>query len=909
MKQMVAKRDNIKPVALVVLPARAHAAGAFADDRVEQKVINAPGGAGVKLWPSPPPADCPFNASVSLQRPPDRHPAPEMNEEVTHPSSFAMAPVLQHTMKSTAIPRRPQANRLLVLALTSVFFFAGLDRSAGAAGPGGVPPIPDLTRGGTKDDNHDWNLGPTGVRGWVYGCKGHTADARQILVTAVAKGSPADGILNSGDVILGVGGGNFSGDARIQFANAITAAEQEKNGGLLRLIRWREGKTEEVRLKLAVMGGYSMTAPYDCPKSKKIFDLGCQAIVKAGLEQANIPNHLNALALLASGNKKYRPMLADYAPKAAASLRPGTWTWFYGYGNLFLAEYVLATGDLSILPELKRTTMAMVQAQSNVGTWGHEFYARPSGNLNGYGCMNAPGLVLLTAMVVAREAGVKDPDLDKAIAKGSQFLRWYVNKGAIPYGDHQPWPGHEDNGKCSNAAVLFDLLGDREATSFFSRMATAGYAERERGHTGNFFNILWALPGVARCGPMATGAYFKEQAWYYDLARGWDGSFAYQGSPAGEEEHKKYTNWDCTGAYLLSYAQPLKTLYLTGRKPCPVPPLDAREVEVVIAAGRDYSSATKDHCYDGRGTDQLIAGLSSWSPAVRKRSAEALGRREGDFAPRLLGLLAGSSRDARYGACEALGCLGPRADAAAPRLLALLKDPDPWMQSLACKALAAMGPEVRKTSAGALLAMTARPNPADPRGMAQRAACTALFSPYPGSASRSPKSILAESLEGVDRQLLYPAIQSVLQNQDGAARGSLGRIYGKLTDRDLVALLPEILKAIRDLAPSNEMFGDDIRLAGLDLVSRLHLREGMPLCLSVVEMERWGSGRRLVKCMECLGRYGVHAKAVLPELREMRLNYKKKDGNADLLDKTIAEIEAATDSPTLLNLKDFKTRP
>jgi len=130
-----------------------------------------------------------------------------------------------------------------------------------------------------------------------------------------------------------------------------------------------------------------------------------------------------------------------------------------------------------------------------------------------------------------------------------------------------------------------------------------------------------------------------------------------------------------------------------------------------------------------------------------------------------------------------------------------------------------------------------------------------------------------------------------------------------LTDRDLVAVLPEILKAIRDLAPSNEMFGDDIRLAGLDLVSRLHLREGMPLCLSVVEMERWGSGRRLVKCMECLGRYGVHAKAVLPELREMRLNYKKKDGNADLLDKTIAEIEAATDSPTLLNLKDFKTRP
>ena len=143
--------------------------------------------------------------------------------------------------------------------------------------------------------------------------------------------------------------------------------------------------------------------------------------------------------------------------------------------------------------------------------------------------MNSPGIVLTTAMVVAREAGVKDPAVDRAIAKASGFLRWYVNKGAIPYGDHQPWPGHEDNGKCSGAAVLFDLLGDREAASFFARMSTAAYDERERGHTGNFFNVLWALPGVSRCGPLATGAYWKEQAWYYDLARGWDGELRLSG--------------------------------------------------------------------------------------------------------------------------------------------------------------------------------------------------------------------------------------------------------------------------------------------------------------------------------------------------------------------------------------------
>ena len=773
--------------------------------------------------------------------------------------------------------------------------------------------MPDLTQGGKKDDTHDWTLGSTGARGWIYGCKGQTADARQILVTAAAKGSPADGILNIGDVILGVGDQRFTSDARIQFAHAITAAEQEKGAGVLRLTRWRAGKTDSVELKLAVMGTYSDTAPYACPKSKKIFELGCQVISKKGLGKVSIPDDLNALALLASGNKEYRSLLAGYAKQVAVFKTDGMQSWNYGYATLFLAEYVAITHDSSVMEGLRRLTKEIANGESAVGTWGHGF-AMPNGNCGGYGCMNSPGIVLTLAMVVAREAGVKDPVVDRAIVKASAFLRWYVNKGAIPYGDHQPWPGHEDNGKCSSVAVLFDLLGDREAATFFAKMSTAAYSERERGHTGNFFNMLWALPGVSRCGPLATGAYWKEQEWYYDLARGQDGSFTYQGSPAGEEEHNKYTHWDCSGAYLLSYALPLKSLYLTGKRPCSVPPLNAAEVAEVIAAGRNYSSATKDSCYDERKTEQLLTGLSSWSPAVRKRSAEALGRRKGDFMATLLKLLAGANRDARYGACEALGCLGPRADAAAPRLRALLKDPDPWMQSLACKALPELGPTARQASVSDLLRMTVSTSPADPRHMAQRAACIALFSPYPGS--RTPRSsILAESLKGVDCQLLYPAVQSVLENEDGAARGSLQRIYDKLSERDLVALLPAIIKAIRDLAPSNEMFGDGIRLAGLDLVSRLHLREGMPLCLALIEPNRWGSGKRMPKCVECLGRYGVHAKALLPELREIRRALVKSErGNeqserVQVLDKCIAGIEASTASPTLLDLKEFMAHP
>ena len=772
-------------------------------------------------------------------------------------------------------------------------------------------PVPDFTQGGKPDENHDWNLGATGARGWVYGSKGSTSEARQIFVTAVAVGSPADGVLAKGDVILGLARKPFDGDARIRFARALTEAEKDKNQGLLKLIRWREGKTDNVELKLHVMGTYSDTVPYACPKSKRILELGCKAIVKNGLDKISIPNDLNALALLASGKEDYKPLLAEYAKKVAAFKVDSFESWYYGYATLFLAEYAAATGDQSVMPGLRRLTSEIARGASAVGTWGHGF-AAPSGNCNGYGAMNSPGIVLTLAMVVAREAGVKDSDVDRSIAKASQFLRWYVNKGAIPYGDHQPWPGHEDNGKCSNAAVLFDLLGDREAAAFFAMMSTAGYAERERGHTGNFFNILWALPGVSRCGPMAAGAYMNEQSWYYDLARGWDDSFAYQGSPAGEEEHRKYTGWDCTGAYLLAYGLPLKSLYLTGRKPCSVPALNRKEAEEVIAAGGDYSSATKDSCYDGRKTEQLMVGLSSWSPAVRERSAQALGRREGDFVSTLLKLLASSKRDARYGACEALGCLGSKADSAATQLRVLLTDPDPWLRSLAGNALAKLGPAAGKESTNDLLKMAVNPNPADPRRMAQRAACAALFEPYPGS--RDPQGILAKSLDGVDRQLLYPAILSALENEDSVVRGSLRRIYGELTERDLAVLMPAIVKAIDQPAPSNEMFGDGIRLAGLDLLSRLHIREGMSRCVKVIEPDRWGEGHRIPECLEYLGRYGTHAKGLLPQLQAIRqtlikCGFSEMSDQVRAFDKGMAALQAITATPTLVGLKEFTAQP
>ncbi len=231
---------------------------------------------------------------------------------------------------------------------------------------------------------------------------------------------------------------------------------------------------------------------------------------------------------------------------------------------LFLSEYVLATGDESVLPGLKRLALESAKGQSAVGSWGHGF-AIPDGRLGGYGMMNSPGLVLTIGLVLAREAGVKDVDVDDAIERSAKLLRFYIGKGAIPYGDHAPWiEGHEDNGKCGMAAVLFNALGEARGAEFFTRMSVAAHGpERDCGHCGNYFNMLWAMPSVALSGPNATGAWMKEfGTWYFDLARKWDGSYPHQGPP--ENEQDSFEGFDATGTYLLAYAIPLKKIRLTG---------------------------------------------------------------------------------------------------------------------------------------------------------------------------------------------------------------------------------------------------------------------------------------------------------------------------------------------------------
>ncbi len=761
--------------------------------------------------------------------------------------------------------------RFAALALLCVGWLVAL--SAPAASGGRTVTVPDFTRGDSipAKAKHDWNLGPTGLRGWMFCDKMVTSDARQVKITTVDKGSPADGIVAVGDVLLGAGGKAFSFDPRTELGRAITAAETEAGSGRLVLTRWRAGRTEEVVVTLPVLGSFSDTAPYDCPKSNRILKQGLAALSQRmsspayGRGMDAIPRSLNALALLAGGDTNHLSLVKREA-QWAADFKTGSFrTWYYGYVMIFLAEYVSATGDQSVLPGLRRLALEAANGQSAVGSWGHTF-ALPDGRLQGYGMMNSPGLALTIGLVLARDAGLKDAAITRAIELSARLLRFYIGKGSVPYGDHAPWmEGHEDNGKCGMAAVLFNRLGEANGAEFFTRMATAAHGnERDQGHTGNFFNLLWSLPAIAQAGPQATGAWMKEFGTaYHDLARRWDGTWPHQGPP--EPGFDSYEGWDCTGAYLLGYAMPLKKITLTGRRPGLVQPFTAETAANIIADGRGWTNKDRTGFYLALGEAELLKRLGSWSPIVRERAAAALAKLDVRPVQAVIALLDSPQLETRLGACAALEAFGGQAAAAVPKLRATLQHPNLWLRVRAGEALAAIGKPALPALPAMLERVNAGPVESDPRGMEQRYFSFAVF----GKLLKRHRT-----LEGVDRDQLRAAMTRGLQNQDGRARSQISEIYPLLSFEDLRPLLPAIQEAIVKPAPSGEMFADDVRVNGLKLLAQHHVEEGIQACVDyLVGQNPWASEIRTPQILETLLKYGGQARRVIPRLQEIAAKF------------------------------------
>ncbi|MFO1530216.1 MAG: DUF6288 domain-containing protein [Kiritimatiellia bacterium] len=434
-------------------------------------------------------------------------------------------------------------NHALALALLAALLAGRL--------PAETPAPPDLTADRGVDRKLTYNLGATGMRGWIYtkpatfldSVQGRTtAASRQILVTHVGKDTPADGVMKVDDVILGADGSLFSDDARKGIARAIQAAE---NTGELKLTRWRAGKTGEVRLKMRVLGAYSGTAPFDCPKSKVVFEEACRALAAEPLKD-DLWGAVNGLALLAAGKPEYLPKVRELAHKIGPpgldlKNRRGLVVWEWGYMNLFLGEYYLITRDPDVLDAIRAYTLTLARGQSRYGTLATQAGgagrgrkaprfnpARPS--------RTAAGVNGNLAIILGGKCGVQDPRSSRHRAR-QPVLRLFRGQGrhsvrrartaALSREQRQEFHGRGDvriQGRPGEGRALLCDDGD------------GGLCQpRVRPHRPGSGLSLGALGANAAAQPRRRRSSGRRPG--TDLVRRCDGSFTYDGAnstgPAG----------------------------------------------------------------------------------------------------------------------------------------------------------------------------------------------------------------------------------------------------------------------------------------------------------------------------------------------------------------------------------------
>jgi hypothetical protein len=794
----------------------------------------------------------------------------------------------------------------------------------------------DFTKGDEPGRYTDWNLGPTGARGWMQGLNHESFVTRQILITTVEAGSPAEGVLQKGDVILGIGDKPFDRDARRAFGEAITQAETEAGGGELNLLRWRDGQTQTVTVNLPVLGSYSDTTPWDCAKSRRILENACEYLIENDIINRKGLMHgeslVGTLALMSTGKPEHMAIAKAHVEKLIKLVDesgeyPPEWGysgWGWGYGNLVLTEYYLLTGDERALPGIRKFSEKLAIGQSGVGSWGHRMANTNHGPCHGYGAMNQVGNVCVMSLMLAQRCGVTSPEIERAVDLGAAYVGQFIDIQPVPYGDHPGLdPGaHDDNGKASSAAVVFAIHGDRRGTAFFGRMSVASHAARERGHTGVWWSLFWGPLGAARAGQPGTSAFLHETAWLYDLERRWDGGFTYQGKmntgyglndqgrQNGGSEHQ-YGHWDTTCTRILMYTLPMKRLCITGKDVLTVEATDA-DVAMLIDAGRRPPKDDQpfEQMYDDRNTDELLALLGNWSPVVRNFAAQSLVNKSDVDIAALTAMLDSDNRYARYGACSALKRRGEAGAPAVDALIGKLAVDDALLRMHAAMALAGIGDQRAVTP---MLEMVAGEINNDPRDLVRRFASRALF---------GRGGLLHESIEGVDRDLLFAASRRLLVCKGGYTRSLVGSaVIKKLTVEELQGLWPDLIPAMMEVAPTEIMFASGIRETVAKTLADNHIAEGMPLILDYMRLQKpHGSGDRNPRITGWLTQYGAAAKPLLPAM-ESYLAFLEQDhpwtdkgqpppasfykGQVRHLKAAIESIRNATEAPELMSIKPY----
>ena len=304
------------------------------------------------------------------------------------------------------------------------------------------------------------NVGPTGIRARIT-----HEHPEYLTVKYVFKKSPAAGIVNIGDIIVGANGKKLTvphtfgrgsrgrgGWAGPMEDMAKLIEDSQGKDGKLELIIWPGGEKsaeKTVTVPIEAVGRFSPTWPFDCPRSEKLAaslrDFLEEEYKREGGFKGGTHVHTSAtLALLADGSGKHDRLVAQimseygsrrYDPQNSN----GFPAWGFGHDGILMGEWYLLKKDRSLLPAIESLNACLVASQTpESGGYSHKPYPTiqqriVAGGPKGYGAMALPGGLAMVAMSLFKEAGLEHAD--PAYQRVHQaFLGSVGTNGSIDYG-------------------------------------------------------------------------------------------------------------------------------------------------------------------------------------------------------------------------------------------------------------------------------------------------------------------------------------------------------------------------------------------------------------------------------------------------------------------------------------------
>lgn len=754
-----------------------------------------------------------------------------------------------------------------------------------------------------KKKLNDRILAPTGFRGILHPKWPHKAV--EIQVTQIEEGSPASSSkLKVGDVIVGLGDKKFERHPLWHLADAVEAGEAV---GAKLTVLLKSGK--KLDIKLAELGTYSKTAPYNCTKTDKIIAQAADALIKKGIVAS--PTRTELLALMATGEKAHLDLVAKYIhnsgmlkidPKEVDDYLNGGpnlfgkcgWTW--GYNLIALGEYYLITKDKAVLPAIRIHALGLARGQDAVGCWGHTMANNSRNRALGYGTMNQTTMSCCLALVIAQKCGINDPILDQAVERSYATIANVVGRGGFSYGSGgNNSSTFNNNGTSGAAAIIMSLKGNQKGASYFSQCSATTYDSLTSGHASSFFNPLWTPLGASLSGPEVTKQFFKKSLWYFTTERHWKEGFPRKGNGGF-----------VVGQALLTYCLPRQALLITGREADPSIFVKSEDVMKVIMRSKiDYKK---------KSDEELLVLLNDDFIQLREKARKELNSRAGymvkkkkpdTITPLILAMIEKGKGRRKINALDYLKGCSHNAPVHAKLLGNLVHNKEESFLVRVAAADALGGGAYNKDVAlpyynDILSLVLEERTEKDLFGIVDNKLAKALQA-ISGNSKTSP---LDEKCNA-DKKMLFKVAKQFLGHKRQNVRKIGTQMSVGITKEDFPIIAEQLMVMLNDKADDYHTYSAVLNVDGLNILADLRVKEGLDL----LEYGIFNGGgkwafkyRTLIKALPM---YGAHAKPYIPKYEAHKDINKPGDRFTPAWQKAVKKINEDKNPEKLLSLEDI----